>query len=405
MILIFFSAFFSAAETAYSSLNPIRLKVLEDDGDKRATKTLKLHEKYADLLSSILIGNNIVNITATAIATALCVQKFGDSGTAIATIVLTLIILIFGEISPKLIAKAKPEQFAMSICPIMQVFVIILFPLNFLFALWKKFLAKVFHLDTDDPITEEEIVVMLDEAKDDGTFDEDESNLIKAAIEFDDVDVGSILTHRTDVVAVEDTVSMKELYDVFVKNSFSRIPVFHETIDNIIGMILEKDFFPAFIDGKTEVKELITDVDYTTDKAKVSELLTQFQGSQNHMAVVIDEFGGTQGIITLEDVIESLVGEIWDEHDDIEEPCYQQADGTWIVHGTMPMEDFIEKFDLDKKEDSTITVGGWVLSKVGHIPEEGYSFTFENIEIDVVKVIRRRITQLRVTEITEPEED
>ncbi len=395
--MILLSAFFSASETAFSSLNQIRLKVYEDEGNRRATKTLRLHEKYSSVLSSILIGNNIVNIVATTIATVLFTSILGNDGPAIATVVMTLAILIFGEITPKIIAKSYPEEFAMKVTPLLQVLIYILLPLNFLVSLWKKLLSLLFHLDKEDTITEEEIVVMLDEAKDDGTFDEDESNLIKAAIEFDDVNVGSILTHRTDMIAVKDTISMEELYNVFVENSFSRIPVYHDTIDNIIGMILEKDFYPAFVEKNCDVKSLITDVDYTTETTQISELLSQFQASQNHLAVVIDEFGGTQGIITLEDVIESLVGEIWDEHDDVEEMCHMQSDGTWLVHGTMPMEDFIDQFDLDKKEDSTITVGGWILSKIGHIPQEGESLTFENIDIVIVKVVRRRIIQIRVS--------
>ena len=331
VIMIAMSAYFSATETAFTSINRIRLKNKADNGNKRAAKTLELAEDYDKLLSTILIGNNIVNITATTVATVLCTRLFHEYGPTISTVALTIIILIFGEISPKSLAKESPEAVAMAVTPLLTLFTVILSPINFLFGLWKKLLSMVFHSEGDDGITEEELVGMVDQAETEGGLDEHESDLIRAAIEFNDLEVSEILTPRVDLIAVEENDSMEKAASLFVESGYSRLPVYSETIDNIIGVIHEKDFNAARYRGETMLSDLKAPVTYTTVTTKISELLRVLQTRKAHMAVVVDEYGGTVGIVTLEDILEELVGEIWDEHDEVIETFRRQEDGSYII--------------------------------------------------------------------------
>ena len=316
IILVIMSAYFSATETAFTSLNRIRLKSRAENGDQRAARTLALAEDYDRLLSTILIGNNIVNITATTISTLLFVELLGgERGPAASTVVLTVVILIFGEISPKSLAKESPERFAMLATPLLRFFLLILTPLNFLFTQWKRLLSHIVRSKGDDSITEEELVTMVDQAETEGGLDQHESELIRAAIEFNDLEVEEILTPRVDIVAVEDTDSMDDIARAFAENGYSRLPVYHEDIDDIVGVIHEKDFHAARYHGQTDVSAIISTVLYTTGNTKISDLLRILQKEKAHMVIVVDEYGGTEGLVTLEDIVEELVGEIWDEHD------------------------------------------------------------------------------------------
>ena len=405
-VLVMMSAYFSATETAFSSLNKIRLKSLANNGNKRAAHALALLENYDKLLSTILIGNNIVNIASASIATVLFVEQFrlGNSGVTISTIVMTIVVLIFGEISPKSLAKESPERFAMFSTPFLSFFVKLLTPLNFLFRQWKKLLNKLFKAEDDRGITEEELITIVDEAENEGGIDEHESELIRSAIEFNDLEVEEILTPRVDVVAVEENDPMDKIAEVFRTNGLSRLPVYRETIDNIIGIIHEKDFYAQLYQNRNEIAPIIKTAVCATTSMPVSKLLRLLQGSKTHMAIVIDEFGGTAGIVTLEDILEELVGEIWDEHDEVVEEFKKNPDGSYLVSCSADLEDMFELLGLSEEVD-TSTVSGWVIDELGGVPKVGDNFTYENLRVTVTRTDFRRVLEIRVELLPEQEED
>ena len=405
-LMVAFSAYFSATETAFTSLNRIRLKSKADAGDRRAARTLALAEDYDRLLSTILIGNNIVNISASTLGTVLFTKHVGTAyGPAVSTIVLTVIILIFGEISPKSLAKEQPEAFAMFSAPILRLLMMILRPLNFLFAQWKRLLSLIFRSSSDSGITEEELITMVDQAETEGGLDQDESELIRSAIEFGDLEVDEILTPRVDIVAVEDTDTMDEIAKAFAESGYSRLPVYHEDIDNIVGVIHEKDFHAARYHGHDDVSAIVSTVLYTTANTKISDLLRILQKAKAHMVIVVDEYGGTEGLCTLEDIVEELVGEIWDEHDEVIEEFKKQPDGSYLISCNANLTDLYDLFSIKGESDST-TVSGWVMEEVGRVPEEGDHFVYENLDVTVTKVDHRRVLEIRVVVLDQsPDED
>ena len=405
-LMVAFSAYFSATETAFTSLNRIRLKSKADAGDRRAARTLALAEDYDRLLSTILIGNNIVNISASTLGTVLFTKHVGTAyGPAVSTIVLTVIILIFGEISPKSLAKEQPEAFAMFSAPILRLLMIILRPLNFLFAQWKRLLSLIFRSSSDSGITEEELITMVDQAETEGGLDQDESELIRSAIEFGDLEVDEILTPRVDIVAVEDTDTMDEIAKAFAESGYSRLPVYHEDIDNIVGVIHEKDFHAARYHGHDDVSAIVSTVLYTTANTKISDLLRILQKAKAHMVIVVDEYGGTEGLCTMEDIVEELVGEIWDEHDEVIEEFKKQPDGSYLISCNANLTDLYDLFSIKGESDST-TVSGWVMEEVGRVPEEGDHFVYENLDVTVTKVDHRRVLEIRVVVLDQsPDEE
>ncbi|MHB1315333.1 MAG: HlyC/CorC family transporter [Christensenellales bacterium] len=396
VLLIMMSAYFSASETAFSSLNRARLKSMANNGNKRAVHALALVENYDRLLSTLLIGNNIVNITAASIATVLFVKEFGENGVTIATIVMTISILIFGEISPKSLAKEAPESFALFSTPLMRFFIVLLMPLNFLFLLWKKLLSKLFKPNDDRSITEEELITIVDEAQNEGGIDENEGELIRSAIEFNDLDVGDILTPRVDIIAIEENSSMEDIAAIFRKEGFSRLPVYRGSIDNIIGVLHEKDFYTQIYMGSNNISAIIKNAVYATMGMKISHLLRMLQISKTHIAVVVDEFGGTAGIVTLEDILEELVGEIWDEHDEVKEYYKEQEDGSWLVSCNADLDEMFDRFGIQKEYDDATTVGGWVIEEMGRIPDVGEGFTFESLTVTVTKTSAKRVLEIHV---------
>jgi len=405
VLLVAMSAYFSATETAFSSLNRVRLKSRADGGDLRAARALQLSEDYDRLLSTILIGNNIVNITATTLSTLIFVRFLGDvSGPTVSTVVLTLVILIFGEISPKSLAKESPERFAMFSAPLLGFFLALLRPVNFLFTQWKKLLTRLFHREDDEGITEEELITLVDQAEDEGGLDQHESELIRSAIEFGDMEVEEILTPRVDIVAVEDTASLDEIAKAFAESGYSRLPVYHEDIDDIIGVLHEKDFYAARYRGIEDVSPLISAVLYTTGSTKISALLRILQREKAHMVVVVDEYGGTEGLCTLEDIVEELVGEIWDEHDEVIEEFKKQADGSYLISCNADLTDLYDLFSL-QGECSANTVSGWVLERIGRIPAEGDRFQADGLDVTVTRVDHRRVLEIRVEVLPPAEEE
>ena len=399
VILVGFSAFFSASETAFSSLNQIRLKSRAEDGDSSAARVLNMAEQYDKLLSTILIGNNIVNIAAASIGTILFTRMLGaERGATVSTIVLTIIVLIFGEVTPKSLAKEMPEKVATAVSPFLVLLMALMTPLTWLFTQWKKLLGHFVHSGEADTITEGELMTMVSEAENDGELTDRESELIRSAIEFDDVEVEEILTPRVDVVAVEDDIPLEELAQTFAESGYSRLPVYHGTIDNIIGVVHEKDFYIARLKKATKIDDLVVPTLYTTGSTQISQLLRTLREQHHHLAVVVDEYGGTEGIITLEDILEELVGEIWDEHDEATEDFRQQSDGSWLVSGSASVDDLYETLDLPEDEDiDSNTVNGLVQEKTHHLPKVGDHFQLNDYEGVVTRTARRRVTEVRFT--------
>lgn len=409
VILIAFSAIFSATETAFNTFNRVRMKNLAADGNKKAQRVLDLSEKYDALLSTVLIGNNIVNIALTAIATAMLVALFGSgNGPAISTAVTTVLVLIFGEISPKAIAKEKPDGYAMAIAPFIKALIVIFTPLNLFFGLWKKMLTRLFGLGGQQAMTEDELITIVDEVQQDGVIDEQEGELIRSAIEFVDGDVESIMTPRVDVVALDCETPCSEIAEIFYETGFSRLPIYEETIDNIIGVLHEKDFYYAYRNGEADIKELLKKPFMITSHVKISKLLTQFQQAKAHMAIVLDDYGGTMGIVTLEDVIEELVGDIWDEHDEVdEEQITEISEGTTLFSGDTRTAEMLEHFEIaaDEEEELPQTVSGFVTMILGEFPTAGAEFDYEGLHFEVTKVDDKLAEEVKITVIPKQEDE
>ena len=403
VILVVLSAFFSATETAFFSANKIRLKSLAGEGNKRAKKALKVSEDMDSLLSTILIGNNLVNIAATAIATLLFIDLLNEElGATVATIVITVVVLIFGEITPKSLAKNTPESFTMFASPIMSVLMTVFKPVNWFVSIWQKLIYKFVKADEERGVTEEELITMVEEAHNDGEIDQNESELIRNAIEFDDIEVEDIYTSRVDLVAIDIEDSVEEISSQFEKG-FSRLPVYRDTIDNIIGVLNQKDF-AIMRRTQQSLSSVMTEPIFVVPSMKISELLRTLQSKKSHMAIILDEFGGTVGIVTLEDILEELVGEIWDEHDTVVEPFVKISDNKYKVRSTADLDDMFELFDMEEETDHS-TVGGWVVEEFGKIPRVGEEFMFGPLQVCVLKRDPRRVTEIIVTKLFEPEED
>ena len=393
LILVFCSAFFSSAETAYTCLNRVRLKNMANSGNKRAEKVLALAEDYDRLISSILIGNNIVNILSTSLATALFVHLLGSSGVTVSTVVMTIAILLLGEVAPKSIARVMNEKLAFAFFPVLSLIVRVFTPLNFVMGCWQNLIGRLVKEDEEPSVTEEEIMTMVEEAQSDGEIDEHESELIRSAIEFTDLCVEDILTPRVDIVAVDIGDTEDKIAARFAESGFSRLPVYEESVDDIIGILHEKDFYRNR--GRRSVRDMMTTPTCVMPNTRLSVLLKLLQQTKGHMAVVMDEYGGVIGIVTLEDILEELVGEIWDEHDEIVEEFQRLPDGRYRVECSANLDDLLEIFSI-KKEYESVTVSGWVLEEMGTFPQEGDTFDCEQLHVTVEKVDKRRVVQILI---------
>lgn len=410
VILVLLSGFFSGTETAFSCANKIKLKTLVSQGKKNAKAVYKFaDENYDKLVTAILIGNNIVNLTASALATILFANLIANAeiSATVSTAVLTVVVLLFGEITPKYLASVYPEKVCFLFYPLMQLFYWILWPLSKIFDFYKAGLAKAFKLKKDETVTDEELLSLVEEAEESGTLKEDESELVRSALEFDDLKVEDILVPRVDVYAVDEESTMDEIREVFEKTGYSRLPVYKETIDNVIGLIHERDFFTAYIKGEKEIGHIVQDIVFTTAYTRISTLLKQLQKQKIHMAAVSDEYGGLLGIVTLEDILEQLVGEIWDEHDE-EEVLYGKInEGEYWVDGKCSLIEFFELYEGlegDDEECDSNTVGGWVTEMYGGIPPIGQVLRYEYLEIKIVKATKQKVLKVRVNALEDDEE-
>ena len=393
---IMMSAYFSATETAFSSLNRIRIKNMAEKGSKRAKLVLKLSENYDSLLSTILIGNNIVNITCTSLVTILCVKGFGeDVGATLSTVITTVVILVFGEVSPKSIAKESAETVAMLSAPLLRIFIYILSPANFLFRQWKKLLSCIFKSQDNKGITEEELLTIVQEAEADGGIDKEEGSLIRSAIEFNELEAIDILTPRVDVIGVSVELSKPEIAKVFAKTGYSRLPVYEKDMDNVVGILNIKDLIVVPHGTQFEIRKIMRKPYYVYEHKNISELFKEMQKQSQGIAIVLDEYGSTAGMITTEDLLEEIVGEIRDEYDNDEtEPFVKIDDYTYHIDGTYKLDDVNEKLSTALTSEDNDSIGGYIIEKLDRIPAAGEKLRVDNLEFTVEKVESNRVVSV-----------
>ena len=360
------------------------------------------------MLSTILVGNNIVNIAMSAIATVLFMELYPVYGATIATAVITVLVLIFGEISPKSLAKENPEKFAMFSTPFLKFFMVLLAPVNWIFGCWKKLLAKLFNADGVNPITEDELLTIVEEAETEGSIDTDQSELIQNAIEFNDLEAWDVLTPRVDIKAIEIDETQDEIAELFLNTGFSRLPVYEDDLDNIVGVLNQKDFHNYIRGTDTPVSEYVKPVIFVAGSMKIAQLLKRLQTVKTHIAIIVDEYGGTSGLVTMEDIIEELVGEIYDEHDAAAlQDIVQQQDGSYRVLCGTNIDKMFDYFDVEEEIDAT-TVNGWVVLQIDKLPSVGDHFVYEadckRFDVTVTKADQRKALEINMT-VTELEEE
>ena len=409
-ICLIMSAYFSATETAFSAMSKTRLKTLAEKGNKKAALAVKLSEKYDKLLSTILIGNNIVNILLASLGTVVFVGLLnGDQelGSTVSTAVITVVVLLIGEITPKTAAKNRPEKFAMFSAPIIQFIIWIRGPVSFLFNLWQKLIGKIVRKDEDAKTSQEELLMIVDEVEQEGSIDNDEGDLLRNAIEFTERKAEDILTHRVDLEGIPRDATKEEVAELFAETRFSRLLVYEDSIDKITGVIHLKDFYTKNGIIEEPLETIITPPVYIHKTEKINELLKVLQTNKSHIAIVLDEYGGTLGIVTMEDILEELVGDIWDEHDEVVEEIVQLDETTYRVDCNTSLNTFCDEFDVDIESESATAVSGWLMEALDKLPVIGDSFSFEHLDIQVTETDDHRPTYIRVivNEIEDEEDD
>ena len=396
IICVILSGYFSATETAFSAINRVRIRNQAEKGNKRAALVLQLSDNYDSLLSTILIGNNIVNIGCSSLATILFVKLLGEEmGAGISTLVITVVVLIFGEISPKSIAKESPEKFAMFSAPMINGLRIVLTPINWMFGQWKKLLSCLFKTSGSQGITSEELFTIVEEAQEEGSIDKEEGSLLRSALSFDDLEAGDILTPRIDMEGIPVESTQEEAAEVFANTDYSRLPVYEETLDHIVGILYHKDFYNRVYGTDTSIREVMRPALFTTANQKIDELMQELQKKKLHIAIVLDEFGGTVGLITLEDILEELVGEIWDEHDEVVQEIVQISEREYKFSGRASVKKLFDLMD-EEDESEAATVGGWVMEQLKKIPAVGDNFDYKGTHVEVTEMEEKRVLSVHV---------
>jgi len=398
------SAFFSASETAFNNFNRIRMKNLSYSNNKKADLVLRLDENYDNLMSTILIFNNIANITAASLAVYLFSKQFNNYGIVISTGIIILLILVFGELLPKGLAQFAPEKFAMFAAPAISIFIFICTPVNFILTVFKKIFYKVVKSEVLPSIVEDELRTMIDEVENEGVINKNESDLIRSAIEFNETVVEDIYTPRIDIVGIEENESLDLIKETFLVSGYSRLPVFKGDMDNIVGVLHEKDFYQALSRKEKDIKKLVSKIIFITPNKKISGLLKELQLSKAHMAIVIDEYGGTEGLVTMEDIMEELVGEIWDEHDEVIEWFKKIGEDKFLISCNADIDDMFELFDIEPDEELGVTtVNGWITMLFEEIPEVGGRIVYKNLDITITKAEAKRVLEIQVEKINKEE--
>ncbi len=408
VILLILSALFSASETALSSVNKVRLRSYADDGSKRAKMAIKLTDNFDKTLTTILIGNNVVNLASTTVATVMITVRFGAKYVAASTAVMTVLVIIFGEIIPKNIANEFSEKVSMFIAYPLYGLLVILTPLVWLLIKLKNLVIKLCGGSDDSPtMTEEELKYIIDEIEDEGVLDENESDLVKSALEFSDITISEILIPRVNISAVEIDQTPEEIKDAFITSHFSRLPVYEKTIDSIVGIIHEKNFFDMYLNGRRDIREIIQKPLYIFELTTISDIMQQMQREKTHMAVVVDQYGGTQGIVTMEDIIEELVGEIYDETDEEDTSFVKLGEDEYEVSADLSIRDFLDNIGLspDVIETDCNSIGGLVMENLDHIPDPGEEASCGRFRFKVVSVDEQRIQRVHISVLPEQTDD
>ncbi|MEG1994024.1 MAG: hemolysin family protein, partial [Oscillospiraceae bacterium] len=389
-ILIMLSAFFSAAETTFLSVNKIRLKNYADNGNKKAETALKIADNYDSTLSTILVGNNVVNIASASVATVLFTKLIGESyGAAVSTVVMTILVLVFGEVLPKSFAKANAEKISLVIAAPLYFCIVILKPIVVIFVKLTEFAKKLSKAEAEPSVTEEELKYIIESIEEEGVLEQEESELVRSALEFDDITVKEILTPRVDIVAVEIDDSIDDAIEVIKENGYSRMPVYEKSIDKVVGIIRARDILLAKLSGRNlKIRDMIKDCLFIHKNMNISQLLNSFQEKNMHVAIVSDDYGGTMGLVTMEDVLEELVGDIWDEYDEVVEEFVEIGDNEYEISGNLDVYEMLDRLNISEKgfDCDYSTVGGWVIENLEKIPTEGDKFIYRNLDVTVTEV-------------------
>lgn len=407
LLLVLLSALFSAMETAFSFVNMIRMQQSAADGNRRAKNAQYIIEHFDNALTAILICNNVVNLGCSSIATVLCLNLFGDIGSAVATGATTLLVLTFGEVIPKCLAKEHCDNFSLSTAGFLKMLMIVLTPLVFIFIKLKALALKIAGSQDDTPsVTENELKYIVESIEEEGVLEESESEMVRSALDFDETTAEEILTPRVDVVFINIEDSPEKIKECILENRYSRIPVFENTTDNIIGILHTRDYLEALADGNVpDLKSLLQTPYFIFKSQQLSKILSHFKRTKVHMAIVTDEYGGTLGIVTMEDLLEEIVGEIWDEDEEIERTHYKIGNNEYLVNGDFELYEMLALYDMDEDaiESDAVTVGGYILEHVGNIPKKRESITADGFRFTVMEVENQRIMRV-VVKKEDPEE-
>ena len=408
-LLVLLSALFSAMETAFSFVNKIRVQQSAEDGNRRAKNAQYIIEHFDNALTAILICNNIVNLGCSSLATVLCLHLFGDYGSAIATGATTLLVLTFGEVIPKCLAKENCDSFSLSTAGFLKALTILLKPLIFIFLKLKTLALKIAGGENDAPsVTENELKYIVESIEEEGVLEESESEMVRSALDFAETTAEEILTPRVDVVFLNVEASAEKIKEIIFENRYSRIPVYEETIDNIVGILHTRDYLESLADGKApELKEIIQPPFFVFKSQQLSKILSNFKRTRNHIAIVTDEYGGTLGIVTMEDLLEEIVGDIWDEDEEIEHSYYKIGKDEFLVNGDIELDDMLALFNVDEGslESDSITVGGFILEHAGTIPKKRESIESDGFRFTVMEVQNQRIMRVVVKKLEKPAEE
>jgi len=409
IILITLSAMFSSCETTFSTVNKVRLKNYAAQGNKKAAKALKIAESFDNALTAILIGNNIVNIASASISTVLFTDLFGTKGVGIATIVMTVAVLIFGEILPKTYAKENAEKCSFFFASPLYGLIVIMTPLVKVFSALKSVVSKLYSSSEKAPsVTEDELKYIIDEIEEEGVLEKSESKLVRSALDFDETTVSEILIPRVRVIGVEINSSVEEIKNVFLTEMYSRLPVYEKDLDAITGIITQKDFFKMISEGRSNIQDIIQNVTFISEFKLINDALHEMQRSKTHMSVILDQYGGTKGIITMEDIIEELVGEIYDEDDEVIAPIVQTGENVYEASGELSVDDMLEALGLPEEfvTSNSNTIGGWIMEMAGHIPEVGEQISSDCFELKVLEKNVHKINKIEIRiSLPEPDED
>lgn len=406
---VVFSGFFSASEMSFSSANKMRLENQAESGSKSAALAVKVIDKYDDTLSAILIGNNFVNIAMSSVASVIAILTLGDNYTWVATVVSTVLVIIFGETMPKIVAKKNANRMSLLFAAPIRALSVILTPVLFVVVGLVHLITRGMKGEDDGDAQEaavEELQSIIETAEDEEVLDEDRSELLQAALDFDEVSASEVMTARVDIVAVDIEDDWNDIFTTACESNYSRIPVYDGSIDNVVGVLYLNHFFKALVDNKkVDISAIMMKPLYVYKTTKLPTVLEELKRAKCHLAIVTDEYGGCLGIITMEDVLEQLVGEIWDETDEIENEVVERSEGEYELDGDMAIGDFFELFHISEEtaETESATVGGWTLEMFGAFPKEGDSFTYRNLTVTVLKMDGLRVELVLVK--AEPAEE